>query len=212
MSTPPRPWRRIAAHGGLALLLIRHGRTDLNAERRFCGAGSDPSLDDQGREQALALRARLGDDPELWFCSPQLRARETADLLAPRDPPVILDELRELDQGDLEGKPIAEALREHGEFFAAWKRDPSEVRVPGGESMGELAERAELARAEILRRATAGGHRTIAVVSHQMTQAAFTCRALGRPLSQWTEFQLQNARANLLMWDGQAWSLQGRNL
>ncbi|MCA9696624.1 MAG: histidine phosphatase family protein [Myxococcales bacterium] len=210
MSTPP--WRRIAAHGGLAVLLIRHGRTGLNAERRFCGAGSDPSLDETGREQAMALRTRLGDDPQRWFCSPQLRARETASLLAPEARPTILDELRELDQGQLEGLPIAEALREHAEFFAAWKRDPSDVRVPGGESMGELADRVALAMAEVLRQATMQDLHTVAVVGHQMAQAAFVCRALAQPLSRWTEFQLHNASANLLAWDGQTWSLQGRNL
>ncbi|NJK32866.1 MAG: histidine phosphatase family protein, partial [Deltaproteobacteria bacterium] len=37
-------WRRIKAHGGVAVLLIRHAQTEFNASRRFCGGRSDPPL------------------------------------------------------------------------------------------------------------------------------------------------------------------------
>ena len=209
--TNPGPWQRIVNHGGIAVLLIRHGRTALNAEGRFCGARSDPPLDDQGREEVRALGERFAGLDARVFCSPQLRARETAAVLGPAQ---VVDDLRELDQGVLEGRRFGPALAEHAEFFAAWKRDPSDIPIPGGgESMAALADRVEGALAGIL--SGLGPEpvpQTLAVVGHQMAQAAFLCRALDRPMRDWPKFELRNASANVLAWDGQSWSLMGRNL
>lgn len=204
-----RPWCDVAERGALAVLLIRHGRTSFNAEQRFCGGRSDPPLDAHGREQAGALE-RFAAEVERVFCSPQQRARETATVLGL---PVVIESLRELDQGALEGRPFQPALREHAEFFRAWKRDPTHVCIPGGgESMGTLADRVASGMTEILAQLDQPGGRTIAVVGHQMAQAAFVCRALGKPLRDWPQFELRNATANLLAWDRGRWSLIERGL
>lgn len=208
-SRPARPWRDVADRGALAILLIRHGRTSFNAEQRFCGGRSDPPLDDRGREQASALD-RFATDVERVFCSPQRRALETAAVLGQ---PIVIEALRELDQGGLEGLTYQPAISEHAEFFTAWKRDPTHVCIPGGgESMGTLADRMSAGMTEILSHVGTPSGGVIAVVGHQMAQAAFVCRAIGRPLRDWPQFQLRNATANLLSWDGDAWSLIERNL
>ena len=211
MAEPSRLWRRVAAHGGLAVLLIRHGQTHYNAQKRFCGGRSDPPLDELGRAQATELGKRFAGEVERIYASPQLRARETAAVLGQA---TIVEELRELDQGALEGREFHPALSEHAEFFRSWKRDPTHIHVPGGgESMGALADRVARGMSRVL-----GDHdtdprgRTVAVVAHQMAQAAFICRALGKPLRRWPEFELRNATANLLVWDGSDWSLLARNL
>lgn len=208
MSEAPRPWRRAAAHGALALLLIRHGRTSFNAQRRFCGGRSDPGLDERGREQVAELGDRLRGEVHRVYSSPQRRAVETAAAL--EHEPTILEQLRELDQGELEGLEIVPSLAARAEFFQAWRRDPSDLKVPGGESMAELAERVGAGVDRIVDELDAG--QVVAVVGHQMAQAAFVCRALGESLRRWQEFELGNARANLLLWDGEGWTLAGRNL
>ena len=224
MATRSKPWRRVAARGGLAVLLIRHARTRYNAERRFCGGRSDPPLDERGQAELAPLRERFASEVEAVFCSPQLRARQTAAALGHAQ---VIEELRELDQGELEGRELRPALAEHAEFFARWTRDPTHERVPGGgESMGQLAARTHaaltgLARAQLGDRPSpqrspqhgpeAPG-RVIAVVGHQMAQAAFLCAALGAPLRRWPDYELRNASANLAVWDGRAWSLLARNL
>lgn len=210
MPSPPPPWQRIVARGGVAVLLIRHGRTALNAEHRFCGGRSDPPLDARGREQAEALRGRLGEIDRL-FASPQRRARETAEALGEA---TIVEGLRELDQGELEGREFHPALLEHAVFFRKWKRDPTHVPVPGGESMGALAERVSASMDEILTRVEPDGPGVVAVVGHQMALAAFVCRALGKPLRDWPQFELRNATANLLALEpsSRAWSLFARNV
>jgi broad specificity phosphatase PhoE len=212
MSEPPRPWRRVAAHGGLAVLLIRHGRTAFNAQRRFCGGRSDPPLDARGCEEVGALGLRFAGELERVYCSPQRRALATAAVLGLE--PTVIEGLRELDQGALEGLEFQASLAEHAEFFRAWKADPGEVAVPGGgESMRLLADRVALAMDRIVADHDAEPRgRVVGVVGHQMAQAAFVCRALGEPLRRWQEFELRNATANLLVWDGRGWSLLGRNL
>lgn len=209
MPEPARPWRDVATQGGLAVLLIRHGRTGFNAEQRFCGGRSDPPLDAHGREQAAALE-RFAGEVERVFCSPQRRALETAAVLGT---PIVIDELRELDQGGLEGRTFHPALQEHAEFFRAWKRDPTHVCIPGGgESMGALADRVEAGMMQILAQLDRQRGGVIAVVGHQMAQAAFVCRALGKPLRDWPQFELCNATANLLARRRGRWTLVERNL
>lgn len=63
------------------LLVIRHGESTWNAERRWQGH-ADPPLSARGREQARTAATRLGDVDQLW-CSDLARARVTAELVAP---------------------------------------------------------------------------------------------------------------------------------
>lgn len=200
-------WRRVADLGGLAVLLVRHGQTPFNASGRFCGGGSNPPLDELGRAQAAEL-VRFAPVDHV-FASPLARALETARVLGE---PTPLTGLRELDQGELEGQPIATTLPRYAEFFRAWRRDPSEVAVPGGESMGQLADRMQLAMREVEAMHAPGRGRVVAVVGHQMAQAAFVCRVLAQPLARWHELELRNARAHLLAFDGRTWSLVARDL
>ena len=69
------------------MYLARHGQTAYNLEGRFQGQQAVP-LDDVGRGQAreLAERAVPYGFVALW-CSPLLRARETADIVGPAHRP-----------------------------------------------------------------------------------------------------------------------------
>ena len=87
------------------LLLVRHGETDWNAERRWQGHADVP-LNDRGREQARTLADRLaGERIDAIYTSDLGRARETAEILAARlGVPVVTDpDLREIDVGSREG-------------------------------------------------------------------------------------------------------------
>ena len=196
------------------MLLIRHGQTAYNASKRFCGGRSDPPLDEAGRAQAMALAQRLAGAPEQVIASPLIRAIETARAIVHEQTsePTLIEELRELDQGELEGRDIASTLPHYAEFFRAWRRDPSEVAVPGGETMAALADRMVVGMQRVCEQHEPGQGRVVAVVSHQMAQAAFVCRALELPLARWHEFELGNARGHALAWDGRGWSLLARDV
>jgi broad specificity phosphatase PhoE len=125
------------------LVLIRHGRTQWNAERRLAGR-TDVELDDVGRDQARAAGTSLRKVSELRT-SPLVRARKTAELLGTGLVAVVDESFIELDYGDAEGTVL------NGAAEAAWhamRLDPS-VAWPGGESMLDVHRRVDLACEEL---------------------------------------------------------------
>ncbi len=64
------------------LVLLRHGRTAWNAERRFQGQ-ADPPLDDMGRVQAYEVAGLIAAlAPDLLVSSDAARAMQTAERVA----------------------------------------------------------------------------------------------------------------------------------
>jgi len=105
------------------LLLVRHGETDWNAERRWQGHADVP-LNARGLEQAQALADQLAADPVYVIYSSDLsRARDTATIVGERlSVDVLVDaDLREIDVGPIEGLTAEEARS-----FERWQGEPKE--------------------------------------------------------------------------------------
>jgi len=203
-SHKPPDWGSIQAAGETPVLLVRHAQTAWNRERRMLGR-TDIPLDEAGRAQARALADWLAPMPltAVWS-SPLLRAMQTAEALAAsRALPVRpLEGLRELDQGELEGRHFNDLLQEYATFFAAFRADPASTCVPGGESLGACQSRAWEALREALRQAEPGP--PVALVVHQMVLSGLLCRALDLPLRHYSLLSQRNTAVNLLAWrDGQ---------
>jgi probable phosphoglycerate mutase len=136
-----------------SVYLARHGRTAYNLERRFQGHLPVP-LDDTGRTQAaeLARRAEGYGFRALW-CSPLLRARQTAEIvgerigLAPREDP----RLAETDAGEWTDRLFADVQAEDPKGFASFIGGDPGFAFPGGESFAAQGERVAAALAEIER-------------------------------------------------------------
>jgi ribonuclease H / adenosylcobalamin/alpha-ribazole phosphatase len=145
-------------------LLLRHGQTELSAERRYSGRGDVP-LTATGQQQAKAAAARLSQlDFAAVVSSPLGRARQTAAALADLvDGPVeVHDGLIETDFGAWERLTFAEAAARDPEVHGRWTGDPA-VAPPGGESFDEVMVRVRAARDDLVAR-YAG--ETVVVVSH----------------------------------------------
>ncbi len=87
------------------LYIMRHGKTDWNAKRKLQGC-TDIPINDEGREMAIAASEEYKDIHfDVCYCSPLIRARETAELvLKGRNIPIIIDDrLREMGFGIYEG-------------------------------------------------------------------------------------------------------------
>jgi broad specificity phosphatase PhoE len=151
-----------------ALILIRHGETDWNRDRRIQGS-TDIPLNDNGRAQARAtaavLRERLpGADQPTIVSSDLARARETAEIIAGElglAAPRTYRGLRERAYGEAEGLGVDEFRARWGDWYTA--------EVPGAEPWPDLRERgiAALGRAvRDHRRATAPVAASLTVVSH----------------------------------------------
>jgi probable phosphoglycerate mutase len=162
-----------------AIYLARHGQTAYNLEGRFQGQLPVP-LDDTGRAQAadLAERAAAHGFATLW-CSPLLRARETADAiaertgLAPREDPRFM----ETDAGDWTDRSFAEIQSEAPEQFAAFAAGDPDFAFPGGESFAEQEERVSAALQDVEQ-----GELPALVVCHGMVIRAAFARRAGHPV------------------------------
>jgi len=124
------------------LILVRHGRTALNAAGRLQGR-IDVELDEVGMEQARRIANAVGAVDRV-LSSPLQRARQTA---AEIGLPVEADDRWiELDYGELDGKPIADVGME---VWAQWRIDMDYVPA-GGESLAALSRRVVRACEELL--------------------------------------------------------------
>jgi len=131
--------------------LARHGQTAYNLEGRFQGQLPVP-LDDTGRAQAAELAERAaGHGFEALWCSPLLRARETADVVAatiglqPRED----ERLMETDAGDWTDRTFAGVQAEAPDAFAAFVSGEPDFAFPGGESFAQQGIRVAAALAGI---------------------------------------------------------------
>ena len=87
------------------LYIMRHGRTDWNDRHKLQGR-TDIPLNAEGRRMAEAAAEEYrGIHLDVCWCSPLIRARETAEIvLRGRDVPILTDSrLREMSFGDYEG-------------------------------------------------------------------------------------------------------------
>ncbi|HXN37640.1 MAG TPA: histidine phosphatase family protein [Solirubrobacteraceae bacterium] len=155
--------------------LARHGQTAYNAEGRFQGQQEIP-LDDTGRAQAaeLAERAAGYGFAALW-CSPLLRARETADLVAARIGLTPREDARlmETDSGDWTDRSFAEVIAEAPDAFDAFANADASFAFPGGESFAQQEVRVAAALDDV-----EAGELPALVVCHGMViRAALAVRA-----------------------------------
>ena len=112
------------------LHLIRHGLTQGNLDGRYIGSGTDLPLCAEGRAQLEELKAKFQyPDVPLVFCSPMLRAQQTAEVLFPNAKLTILQDLREMNFGKFENRPITELVKDPE--FAQWM-DPTSRTNPDG--------------------------------------------------------------------------------
>jgi broad specificity phosphatase PhoE len=183
----------------LTLVLTRHGLTDRSRPEQHLGQKIDISINAAGRRQADALRLRLsGIAFERVITSPLFRARETAEILAGRQPLEADPRLREMDYGAWEGRTYAQIDESDGGERRAWVKRPDELHCPGGESGNDVAARTTaflrdlldehrrwMARAS-LRAATAtdgpssaaGADHRVLVVAHGSLNRILLCVAL----------------------------------
>ncbi len=161
------------------MYLARHGQTAYNLEGRFQGQQAIP-LDDVGRGQAreLAERAVPYGFVALW-CSPLLRARETAEIVGRRLGLELRDDerLMETDAGDWTNLSFEEVRAREPERFDQFISVDPEFSFPGGESFVEQDVRVAAAIADVEQ-----GALPALVVCHGMViRAALTTQA-GRGL------------------------------
>jgi broad specificity phosphatase PhoE len=194
------------------LLLVRHGVTDWNREGRFQGH-LDPPLSEEGRLEARLLAERLtGTEggPALIVSSSLRRALDTAEAIAAGGPGhgVRADErLREIGQGEWEGRTHAELALDDAERYDRWRRAHGREPPPGGEPHDAAARRVAAAVDELL----AGDAWPACVVSHGGTLRLLAERLLGLSGGRGWALDLDNASLSVLEEADGTWLLERWN-
>ncbi len=195
-------WSSPAGGEKTRILLIRHGHVDWNTRSVYAG-WANVELDARGKREARALAERLkATDLAAVYSSDLDRAHRTAEIIA--DPHGIdvstVEGLREINCGECEGLTVSEIEEKYGrDAFNAWKTNPESHRIPGGETFGEMRDRA---RAEIERIAEAHRGQTVAVVAHKCVNRVLICEWLGLSIEHYREIEQQNTAINGIVVDG----------
>ena len=160
------------------VLLIRHGQSMGNAERRFGGHSATP-LSALGREQAEATaRALQTERVTAIYSSDLLRAVETAEPLARLTGLEVrrTEAFRERSVGHMEGLTFEEAAERHPDEYAALLRRDFEHVLTGGESYRQMLDRSSR-QLDLAIQENAGG--TLAVFSHTGTICILALHLMG---------------------------------
>jgi probable phosphoglycerate mutase len=160
------------------VLLIRHGQSKGNAERRFGGHTATP-LSARGRNQAEATARTLKSESLTAIYSSDLaRAMETAKPLANMTGLTVqsTNAFRERDVGVMEGLTFEDAAQQHPEQYAALLRRDFEYVLTGGESYRQLLDRAVQKLDAIIEEHRGG---KIAVFSHTGTICILALHLMG---------------------------------
>lgn len=121
----------------LEVLLLRHGQTQGNLEKRYIGKTDEPLLldDTESMRKISVFQKRLEQEgiagSQKLFVSPMLRCRQTAELLFPGQEQVVIDKLREMDFGRFEAKNYMELSADPA--YQAWIDSDGRLPFPEGE-------------------------------------------------------------------------------
>jgi probable phosphoglycerate mutase len=186
------------------ILLIRHGETAWNAERRLQGHLDIP-LNGEGERQAALLADALAGEPiDVIVASDLQRARQTAQAVADRRGSMVASDpaLRERGYGGFEGLLYSEIEERFPREFAAWQARDVDAQLPPGRNVGESFRTFfDRATGAILAQAAAHPGKTIALVAHGGVLECAYRLARGLPLETPRDFKVYNASINRFRFD-----------
>ena len=159
------------------IILARHGETEWNVEEIFRGR-IDIELNETGIKQAELLAEHLSNIKiEAIYSSPLKRALRTAEMMANYHQleVEIAPGLIDLDYGKWQGLPHQEVKGKYKELYKEWNRNPHQVKMPAGESLNDVRERAIGVVDEII----AKYEGTAVLISHRVVNKVLICALLG---------------------------------
>jgi len=159
------------------LILVRHGQTVWNVEKIYRGR-ADVDLDEVGIKQAELLGKYLSNwELEAIYSSPLKRALATANIIARyhKIGVYIADGLIDFDYGEWQSLPEQEVRKSYPALLDKWHNNPHEVRMPGGESLADVRERAAGIVDDVLSKYEG----SVVLASHRVVNKVLICSLLG---------------------------------
>ena len=146
----------------MKVIIIRHGKTQSNIERRYMGCRTDEDLLET--EELSLQDPCIADDDCLIISSPMKRSLQTAHIFFPGREILVAENLREMDFGIFEGKNYMDLNGDPD--YQAWVDSGCTSRIPGGESMDSFIQRTMTGFREAVRTAIDKRAATLCIVAH----------------------------------------------
>lgn len=182
-----------------SIYLVRHGQTAWNKEEIFRGR-TDVPLDETGlRQAALAAGYFKSLKIHAIYSSPLSRAWQTADQIARIHHLTVqpLEGIIDMSFGNWEGHAHQEIQRTDPETYRLWREKPHLVRLPGGETLDDVRERAMTSLEEVIRKHPG---ETIVLVSHRVVNKVLLCGILGLDNSHFWQILQDTTAINLIQY------------
>ncbi len=136
----------------MKIFVVRHGQTIWNKEAKMQGSADSP-LTELGILEATKLGEALMDkEIDKIYTSPLGRTIKTTEYIkGNRDIPVsVIDELQEINFGNMEGKPVDIIQEKYGEIIYNFWNDPLNYKNNTGESFHQVYERVKKGMSKII--------------------------------------------------------------
>jgi uncharacterized phosphatase len=181
--------------------LLRHGQTEWNhAGNRYCGV-SNIQLDETGRLQAKKVATVLKEISfSAVYCSPLLRAMETATIIANEHhlPIHSDDRLSEINFGEWEGKTRNEIQSQYPNEWSNWSNNPDNTNVKAGITGESAAEVYQRAYDFFIEKSQLHQEQTILVVAHNTLNRILLTGSVQAPWKNYRKFTQSNTGVTIL--------------
>ena len=177
----------------MSWILIRHGLTEGNLQKRYVGCRTDESLCPEG---IVRLKQHPYPAVQRVYTSPMRRCLETAAVIYPNLSAEIIPDFRECDFGVFEYKNYTELNGR--EDYQAWIDSGGELPFPGGESRRGFSARSLNAFRSL---PACPKNENCALIVHGGTIMAIM-EAMAIPHGNYYDFQVRNGSGYILNDDG----------
>lgn len=176
------------------LYIMRHGKTDWNERHKLQGR-TDIPLNEEGRRMAESAGKEYGDIPfDICYCSPLIRAKETAEIvLSGRDIPIVIDDrLKEMSFGVFEGTENSFQIPDCP--INVLFHNPEKYKaVEKGESLENLYARTGEFIREIIEPGLEQG-KDILIVGHGAMNLSIICQIKNIPVEKFWSVGIENCK------------------
>lgn len=185
------------------LLLVRHAETTDNVGMRLSG-WTDTDLSPRGEQQVDLVADhfnRAHGHVEALYSSPLIRARRTAEAIGALTghSPILLDDLREMYFGELDGRPFEELREAYAHLLEADENSEIEDFVwPSGESRSGFTQRV-LRVTNFIAQQHIG--QPVGIVTHGGVIATLMTILHSESAANWRRWVVPNASLTEVVWD-----------
>jgi probable phosphoglycerate mutase len=194
------------------VILVRHGQSNYNAQRRIQGRLDHSILTEKGCREAETVGKTLsGIQFDAVYCSPLQRAKQTAELIVSQfniSPPLQpTEQLLEIDLPSWAGMERQAVVEQFAEDYRCWQERPHEFFMTVSDENGDrqhfpvlaLFEQAQQFWRDILARHP---NQTVLIVAHNGINRCLIATALGIEPQYYQSIQQSNCAISVLNFSG----------